>query len=366
MKNIITTLLFILLSYNIYTQTIDQRLEVVQNSQTVGGSFSIVLQVKGTGLTAANTLGSATVDINYDNTKLTYVNATLWAFGSGLGYNRAATNNTTFIRVGITGGGVNENEDGTPAGFDIGNDYLTWVQLNFTISNASGTSNFSIKPVSNAIGLYENHSNNPKTGVINNITLSAPEIENQPLPVELTSFTAKQVGEKISLSWQTKTEVNNYGFEVERMIDGKGWKSIGFIEGNGNSNSTKNYSFTDKNIKLGNKFNYRLKQIDTDGKYKYSDVEEVEYKPTSFELYQNYPNPFNPTTTIGFALPQASDVVLKVFNTLGEEVATLINRSMEAGVHTYILNANGLSNGMYIYQLRTNNTTLTKKMVLMK
>jgi hypothetical protein len=192
------------------------------------------------------------------------------------------------------------------------------------------------------------------------------DLSNSPLPVELTSFSAKQDGEGISLSWQTKSEVNNYGFEVERSRNNKDWNKIGFVEGSGNSNSTKNYSFTDKNPKGGSKFQYRLKQIDSDGKYTYSDIEEVEFKPTKFELYQNYPNPFNPTTKIDFELPQESYVTLKLYNTLGEEVAVLINRSMEAGAYTFNYNANGLSNGIYIYQLRTNNVTLNKKMVLMK
>jgi hypothetical protein len=381
MKKIITAILFILFGCSIYTQTIQQSISVVQNAKSVGGSFSIILQVKGTNLPEANTLGSATIDINYDNTKLSYVDADPWAFGIAEGYICTATNNTTFIRLGVFGLLVNSLSSGNPPGIDIGDDYDTWVQLNFTILSTSGTSNFSIKPNTNEIGIFENHSNNPRTGEINNIPLTAPEIENQPLPVELTTFSAKQEGEKISISWQTRTEVNNYGFEVERTSslpspyqgegvttgrDGRGWNKIGFVEGSGNSNSTKNYSFTDKNPKGGSKFQYRLKQIDTDGKYIYSNIEEVEYKPTKLELYQNYPNPFNPTTKIDFSLPQACNVTLKIFNTLGEEVATLFNGYMEAGIQTINFNAKNLPSGFYIYRLRTEKATIIKKMLFLK
>jgi hypothetical protein len=187
-----------------------------------------------------------------------------------------------------------------------------------------------------------------------------------PLPVELATFSAKQTGEQINITWQTKTEVNNYGFEVERSVDSKVWSKLGFIKGSGNSNSPKNYSFTDKSYFGGTKLNYRLKQIDNDGKIVYSNVEEIEYKPTSYELYQNFPNPFNPTTKISFALPESGNITLKVFNTLGEEVATLVNGFVEAGMHSINFNANNLTTGLYIYRLSSDKATFTKKMVLMK
>ncbi len=146
--------------------TVDQKLVVVRQDTSVGGQFTIAVQVKGTGLPAANTLGSATIDVQFDNTKLTYVDATGWAFGSADGYNRSANNNTSFIRLAITGGGVNENNDGTAAGFDVAGTYTTWVHLNFTIAAASGPLTLTIAPGSNAISLYTNHGNNPNTGVL--------------------------------------------------------------------------------------------------------------------------------------------------------------------------------------------------------
>ncbi|MBX2977280.1 MAG: T9SS type A sorting domain-containing protein, partial [Ignavibacteriaceae bacterium] len=187
---------------------------------------------------------------------------------------------------------------------------------------------------------------------------------NNPLPVELTSFAASVNKNKVVLNWQTATEVDNYGFEIERTphippfdkggTEG-GWEKVGFVEGYGNSNSTKEYSFVDESVS-GGKYSYRLKQIDNDGKYSYSSEVEVEIEniPTEYTLYQNYPNPFNPSTTIKFGLPKDSKVVLEVFNIIGEKVTTLINQEMSAGYHNIIFSANELSTGIYIYKITAN------------
>jgi hypothetical protein len=159
--------------YDVHAGTIDQKLLIVQHDTTVGGHYNIAVQVKGTSLGSANTLGSGTIDIEFDQTRLTFVNATNWAFGSAEGYNRSANNNTAFIRIAITGGGVNENNDGTPAGFDVGTSYTTWVQLNFTVA-ASGPYSLTIAPGSNAVSLFANHTNSPNSGVLNSQQLSAP------------------------------------------------------------------------------------------------------------------------------------------------------------------------------------------------
>ncbi|MFI5237489.1 MAG: WD40/YVTN/BNR-like repeat-containing protein, partial [Ignavibacteriales bacterium] len=148
------------------------------------------------------------------------------------------------------------------------------------------------------------------------------------LPVELLSFTGHVKNDKVILNWQTKTEVNNYGFEIERKsssvkLSGN-WQPIGFVEGSGNSNSTKDYSFTDNNAKYS-KYSYRLKQIDTDGSFEYSYVIEVDAGdiPNEIVLEQNYPNPFNPSTKIKFALTETQNVELKVYDILGNEIAVL-------------------------------------------
>ncbi len=144
------------------------------------------------------------------------------------------------------------------------------------------------------------------------------------LPVELTSFSARQSDNSIKLFWQTATEVNNYGFEVERQVVsseygvGKqtpgAWEQIGFVKGSGNSNSPEEYSFTDQPTDKTS-FSYRLKQKDNDGKYKYYDAITVSVtsnqKP---KLIGNYPNPFNPSTRIKFYVPEKEEVSIKIYD----------------------------------------------------
>ncbi len=212
-----------------------------------------------------------------------------------------------------------------------------------------------------------------------------------PLPVELTSFTANAFNSSVQLKWQTATEVNNYGFEIQRLNsplassptsrsglnplpggEEKGWMKIGFVNGNGNSSSTKDYTFVDpaigtgKNISSG-KYSYRLKQIDNNGAYKYSNVVEVSFmKPAKFALEQNYPNPFNPSTTITFSIPEDGHIVLKLYDVLGREVQTLINENRKAGIHNINFYADNLSNGVYMYKLTAGNYSDIKKMILLK
>ena len=197
-----------------------------------------------------------------------------------------------------------------------------------------------------------------------------------PLPVELVSFTvALTNSEEVVLNWQTATEVNNYGFSIERFAESLNssnsvstinWETIGFVEGHGNSNAPKEYSYTDKPTGAC-KIQYRLKQIDTDGKFEYSDILEVEIAvPTKFELAQNYPNPFNPTTVIDYSLNKASNVTLRIYNSLGEEAKTLVNEHQVAGKYYVTFNASKLSSGIYFYSIRTDNNASIKKMILLK
>ena len=192
------------------------------------------------------------------------------------------------------------------------------------------------------------------------------------LPVEMTSFTAKLNVSTVNIKWTTATEVNNYGFEIEKKITASentisDWKTIASIKGNGNSNSSKDYFFADKNISATGKYSYRLKQIDKNGNFKYSKEIYVDINiPVEFNLNQNYPNPFNPTTTISFSLPVAAHVSLKLFDVLGKELSSLVNEEKPAGNYNVEFNAAKLSSGLYIYQLRAGNFVQSRKMILMK
>lgn len=193
-----------------------------------------------------------------------------------------------------------------------------------------------------------------------------------PLPVELTSFSAKRVKGGVELRWTTATEVNNYGFEIERAsaTGSRNWEKIDFVPGNGNSNSPKQYIYKD-NIGGDQSYIYRLKQIDTDGSFVYSGELHVNSgTPASFELKQNFPNPFNPATMISYSLPAAGMVQLKIYSTTGEEVSALVNELQEAGSYQISFNGSGLASGTYLYRITVSSTagiyTQSRKMILLK
>ena len=191
------------------------------------------------------------------------------------------------------------------------------------------------------------------------------------VPVELVSFTVNTSGNNVNLSWSTSTETNNSGFEIQRLKNSKNessenWEVIGFVNGNGTTTETQTYFYSDNNLSSG-KYLYRLKQIDYDGTFKYSnEVEVIINVPEKFELSQNYPNPFNPATTISFTLQTNQFVTLKVFNSLGEEVSTLVNRNLTQGTHSFNFNANGFGSGLYLYRLESGGKVQVRKMMLLK
>lgn len=190
-----------------------------------------------------------------------------------------------------------------------------------------------------------------------------------PLPVELSSLTAVVKGSFVTLNWLTSTEVENYGFEVERKQASTNiWTKVGFIEGNGNSNSEKHYSFTDRSITKKGSYVYRLKQIDNDGTFEYSKPIEVnvDFTPSEYSLSQNYPNPFNPSTTISYQIPSEGLVTLKIYNMLGEEVQTLVNEVKAPGAYSVELKSNSLASGNYIYKITSGTFSQTKKMTILK
>jgi len=320
-------------------------------------------------------------------------NGFIYAGTSGDGVFRSMNNgeNWSSINQGLSGEGlyirslvVNSNGNifaGTAGGVYRSNDNGdSWLPINQGLSN---TNVYSLAINSTGI-IYAGSSG----GIFRTI--------NSTLPVELTSFAAKTIDkDKVKLNWKTETEVNNYGFDVERNTpldplsrgetgtsslvsarDDYHWEKIGFVQGNGNSNSPKEYSFIDKNPIGGNKFLYRLRQVDNDGKFTYSDAVEVEILPTQYELSQNFPNPFNPVTKIRYTIPAASLnpfskragtlVILKVYDELGNEVATLVNEEKPAGNYEINFNANNLSSGVYYYRIIAGNYNEVKKMILLK
>jgi len=187
------------------------------------------------------------------------------------------------------------------------------------------------------------------------------------VPVELTSFNASIKGAGVLLEWTTATEINNMGFEIQRNSS-VNWETIGFVEGNGTTSEITTYQFFNDLSDLDNsvKLQYRLKQIDFNGVYSYSDIVEIEFSPENYSLSQNYPNPFNPSTSISFTIIKSTFVTLKIFNILGNEITTLVNQVMPGGKHKIKFDANNLPSGVYLYTLKAGDFVDTKKMLLMK
>ena len=186
------------------------------------------------------------------------------------------------------------------------------------------------------------------------------------IPVELTSFTASVSGNNVTLNWITATELNNEGFDVLRSTVEDVWDEIIFVPGFGTTTEIQYYSFVDKNLASG-QYSYRLKQVDFDGSFAYSDVVTVEVtNPVKYDLSQNYPNPFNPSTAIKFTLAKGGNVTLKIYNTLGEEVALLVNQVMESGNHEVNFDAFNLGSGIYFYRIEAGDFSQVKKMTLLK
>jgi len=192
--------------------------------------------------------------------------------------------------------------------------------------------------------------------------------ENVALPVQLASFTASVSNRETVLAWKTATEVSNSGFEIDRqLVIAQQWTKIGFVQGQGTSNAPHSYSYTD-NVGTAGTYSYRLKQIDHNGAFIYSQAVQVTIEtPHVFALSQNYPEPFNPSTMIQFTVPSDGKATLKVYNAIGEEVATLFNEEAAAGVvHQVQFNGSNLASGIYFSRLEFNGKMQVKKMLLLK
>jgi len=189
---------------------------------------------------------------------------------------------------------------------------------------------------------------------------------SDPLPVQLVSFTGKQTKGNVLLTWETITETQNSGFNIERKTAAdKEFKKIGYIKGSGNSGAPKQYSFAD-NSSEGGKVTYRLGQVNLNGLVTYSNEIEINIIPSEYILYQNYPNPFNPSTIIKYQLPKAGLVTIVIYDVLGKKVATLVNENKDAGFYYNVFDASKLASGIYIYQIKSNEYILSKTMMLIK
>jgi hypothetical protein len=288
-------------------------------------------------------------------------------------------NQTGTYTVTVSGG------PNTKAGVDIAasNDNLVPVSTYLKVLNSELTHTSAVNYVSGQV-VFEFSYTAPDTALPQIIYATGSSrkywnwAENKPIvvlpvtPVELISFNGSVFNNSVVLNWKTGTETNNKGFMVERKLNEE-WQNISFIPGKGTTSKPNEYNFTDNNIAqdFAGNVRYRLNQVDYNGANHYSNVIELSVSsPDKFELLQNYPNPFNPSTIIEYNLTnngnKSMPVTLKIYDVLGNELITLVDTYQSAGTHKVEFNGNGLSSGVYIYQLKSENLTLTKKMVLNK
>ncbi|MGQ9799029.1 MAG: S8 family serine peptidase [Ignavibacterium sp.] len=236
-------------------------------------------------------------------------------------------------------------------------------------------SNPNLTPIQirNILRQTSTRSNNPDNFYGWGIIKALDAINLITVPVELTSFTANYINDAVELNWVTATETNNFGFEVQKRYDGEQYKKIAFISGAGTSTNRVIYSYKDTDLK-SNRIYYRLKQIDFNGDETYSNEVAVDISsPNEYVLYQNYPNPFNPTTKIRFSIPRNTEyysvlqkVTLKVYDMLGNEVATLVDEYKESGDYEIEFNPINLSSGFYLLTLKSGTFQKQIKMLYMK
>lgn len=343
-------------------------------TNTDSSKLAVLLQINTN--TGTDAMGGATIVIGFDTTTISFKTLPVknmdYFFHNFCGGNYALATVTHPLK-----GYIWLNIDLPYAQSNLGtvvSDTSGWtniVTIYFDITDPEGIASLFWIPTSPFWGIYDD----------DNMTLwNTGQFINQvnfPLPVELGSFNASVIeNNHVLLRWTTLSSVNSYGFEVEKSVSIKQssvgsnsetlWERIGFVESLGNSNTMIEYSFTDVTRHHSSVVQYRLKMIDNDGSFSYSHIVEVEAGPVGFELMQNYPNPFNPSTKISWLSPESSHQVLKVYDVLGNEIATLVEGFTEAGYHTIDFNAAGLASGVYIYRLISGNYTETKKMVLLR
>lgn len=365
LTTLLSGMMLFLITSTISATSVNGRFIVVHKDES---KLSLLLQINNN--TGVDAMGGATIVIGFDTTSLSFKNLpvknvdyTFHNFCGGV-YSTATVTRPMIdkIWVNIYLPITNVNLGSLVAKTD---EWMDVVTINFDIKNTEGKTSFFWLTNSSFWGIYDD----------DNITLwetgSFVNKTDISLSVELGSFSATLFEDKkVLLKWSTISSVNHLGFEIEKKSVGKNqeteWEKIGYIASAGNSNTLIEYSFIDETPHKSALVQYRLKNLNADGTFTYSNIIEVQISPVNFSLEQNYPNPFNPSTKIVVKLPQSEKMKLVVYNLLGEEIIELANSEFEAGIHEFNFNAAGLASGIYIYRIESNAFSDTKKMVLLR
>jgi hypothetical protein len=346
-------------------QTYDATVQMSVSS----GVLSVDLYLASTGTSAL--LSDATLTVTYNTSALTYIGKDAsydgrWDNGSSASYNDLTSSNV------VPKASLDITRTLAGAGLDIPTTATRVGRIRFTITD--GAANPTIKWRTSLCSMTS------VGGSLDDMLLGTTFVDPDdiPLPITLSSFTASvnTADGGVKLEWKTASEVGNYGYTVQRKSDGEYADLAGsFIAGKGTTVEPQSYSYVDKSINGAGTYTYRLKQQDTDGSVHYTQSVVVmltladvpEAAPREFRLSQNYPNPFNPSTKVKFSVESSDRAVVKVYNTLGEEVMTLYDGVAEAGrYYVATFDAARLASGIYFYRLTTDSKTDVKKMLLVK
>jgi hypothetical protein len=278
---------------------------------------------------------------------------------SGEFYQTSDGGNTFFLKTQVNGFVFARFSD-----FENQNIFLTGYKVYHSINN--GTTWVDFPEVQGQWLVYMDLLNVITGFAVGNVGLIFKYFDES-IPVELTVFSAELLDNSILLTWETATEINNQGFEIQRKeINDSDWKNIGFINGNGTTTEVSSYSFKDI-PKTNGVYKYILKQIDYDGTETFSDIIEIEYLIEEYNLYQNFPNPFNSVTTINFSIPAKCNVNLSLYDVTGKLIQVLIKDKIESGNYAIEFNGSFLSSGIYFYSMNTSTGyQSTKKLIILK
>jgi hypothetical protein len=352
----------------------------VKTVQTViaGPKLQVDFQIKSTG--DPFVLGTSTFILNYNQSalgptsgvKLISANDGPWSNPPNDDYQAVAVSKNTGY-AGITIVFVGGDTDN---GQIVGSTFTTIGSITIPITNAALTSQLTWRNIGSVTQVQELTNPGVYAAGVTDITNASfyDSPSDNPLPVELVSFTGAAQGRTINLAWATKTEINNSGFDVERQAASttpsttSTWAKVGSVTGKGTTNAPQNYSFSDV-VKAAGSYNYRLKQIDRNGSFTYSSEVAVKatLSPEDYKLSQNYPNPFNPSTKFNFAVKSTEHVAIKVYNSIGQEVASLFDGVVPADqIQEVTFDGSRLASGIYFYVLRATDRVEVKKMLMMK
>jgi len=378
MKIILLTCIILFLTFvEGYTQSLSAR---ISNPRVEGGEFKWDVEIQRTdewGGGFNNILGSCDFYFFVNSAAFTSANPTLSNIHSALSSNA----NYSFPALGRPGGGsqafVNLTNDPFGAGTNWYPPLNSWEHIftvSLVISNTSQNSGLNWHTTSTGFSRGNGSPLNETLSGGGDITL----------PVELNSFSATTSDNKVILTWTTQSEVNNLGFEVYRSAEENGeyamiasYENNESLQGAGNSNAAREYTYEDRMLFNGETYWYQIADVDYQGVRTFHgpvSVESPDLIPEEYALHPNFPNPFNPETSIRFEIPAnpaSSKVKLVIYNNLGMEVRTLVNGTVEPGIHTVKWDGRNnageqIASGLYFLHIQAGTFNRTQKMLLVR